>query len=187
MELFYYIKKNDGSIHKMLVTINMQEFLNLRKRIIEECSLLTHHIEFDCLDNIEAKRKQSDEFHNVVVDYNNKAYVDNELVYSVSYDYRRYPYLVDLMDDTLNGNLFSLDAIINYKNVTNAEIRKYYDLVNDTLKINEVKKLSLPVVKNIESFFGESINDMLNHAEDKQKKLIKYKNKANNSYYALQK
>lgn len=187
MDLFYYNKEIDGSIRKMLVTIDIHNFLELRKRIIEECSILTHHEEFECLDNIEAKKRQADEFRNVVVDYNNQTYIDNELVYFVSYDYCRYPYLVDLMDDTLNGNLVSLGTIINYRNISNDKIKTFYELVNQTIKITEVKKLNLPTVKNIESFFDESINDMINHAEDKQKKLIKNSNKIVNTYYTLQK
>ena len=108
-----FVKEEDYVI-KYVVKVNVKELTDMRKEIIDKCSIITHHEIEKYMDEIskwkrEIKNKKSLEMRNYY-EYSSGKYgrINNSKnfrkIVNISYDEYLYPYLISIIDGLLKSN-----------------------------------------------------------------------------------
>lgn len=162
--MYYFIDKKE-TIEKYLVSFSKEELEKLKIEIINNCSEIEHHEyegahgpnEFDYL----RIRNYKERFVRVEESRDSLQWPDQR-VYHYSYDEYKFPELVSVIDELLNGNVLALDTIFNTnpeaKNETiderirqaseeldaidNLKIAKKREKLDELQKLIELKKLN---------------------------------------------
>lgn len=131
--MFYFVN-NEGIIEKYQVNFDKDKIEKLKNDIIKNCSFIQH------------KEYESDYFprfrDEIIVNFTytptgeEKEYFEETRdIYHFSYDQYQPPYLVDLINQLLNGNSKAIDEIFNYDTST-LNINDRIKIIND--EFNEI-------------------------------------------------
>ena len=101
--MFYFERKND-KIVKYKVHLYTKKILEIRKKLIDEYSSIIRIRNHSCFTAV--KKIENDNIKN----FNN-----NSLC--VNFDYYVYPYLINLLDRLLNGDIAAINDIIEFKQI----------------------------------------------------------------------
>lgn len=113
-----YIKRKGDVFEKHSVFYDKEELTEFRRQVIEECSEIVHH-EYNAIegpDETDDLRIRNYECKKIGTVLSVDSSTSNGGLYHFSYDEYRFPYLVELIDELLNGNARVLDQI-NYPNL----------------------------------------------------------------------
>ena len=131
-----YFRKNDEEIEKYQVNFDKEEIEKLKKEIINNCSFIKHE---------EYESDYSPRFTNEIIrNYiststgkKHEYFEETRNIYRYSYDEYKPPYLVELINQLLNGDSKAIDEILNYDISTKSTIDDRINLVNqEFIKIN---------------------------------------------------
>lgn len=171
--MYYFVDKKE-TIEKYLVSFSKEELEKLKIEIINNCSEIEHHEyegthgpnEFDYL----RIRNYKERFVRVEESRDSLQWPDQR-VYHYSYDEYKFPELVSVIDELLNGNVLVLDTIFNTNPESKGEtidekIRKASEELDaiDNLKITKKKEKLDELQKLIE----------LKKLNKKQKSVVPY-------------
>lgn len=124
-----YFRKNDEVIEKYQVSFDKEEIEKLKKKIINNCSFIKHE-EYES----EYSPRFTDEIiRNLTYTPTGKEkeyFEETRDIYRYSYDEYKSPYLVELINQLLNGNSKAIDKILNYDISTKSTIDDRIDLAN---------------------------------------------------------
>ena len=162
--MYYFIDKKE-TIEKYSVSFSKEELEKLKIEVINNCSEIEHHEyegthgpnEFDYL----RIRNYKERFVRIQESRDSLQWPDQR-VYHYSYDEYKFPELVSVIDELLNGNVLVLDTIFNTnseaKNETiderirkaseeldaidNLKITKKREKLDELQKLIELKKLN---------------------------------------------
>lgn len=162
--MYYFIDKKE-TIEKYSVSFSKEELEKLKIEVINNCSEIEHHEyegthgpnEFDYL----RIRNYKERFVRIQESRDSLQWPDQR-VYHYSYDEYKFPELVSVIDELLNGNVLTLDTIFNTnseaKNETiderirksseeldaidNLKIAKKREKLDELQKLIELKKLN---------------------------------------------
>ena len=137
-----FVKEEDYVI-KYVVKVNVKELTDMRKEIIDKCSIITHHEIEKYMDEIskwkrEIKNKKSLEMRNYY-EYSSGKYgrINNSKnfrkIVSISYDEYSYPYLISIVDGLLKSNETKLYELLELN------FDYEYPTIDEELKILEEK------------------------------------------------
>ena len=157
--MYYYKKDESGRIEKYSIVFNKEALIALKIEIINNCSEISHkevtgpltvapnHFDFLRIRNykeVKEGRVHSRDF-----------YSQNEVIYTFSYDLYEPPYLVELIDELLEGNIEAMEEIINpsfkkEKESFNDRIQKLEEEISNIPNLNYAEKVSkLEDLKNL--------------------------------------
>lgn len=162
--MYYFVDKKE-TIEKYLVSFSKEELEKLKIEIINNCSEIEHHEyegthgpnEFDYL----RIRNYKERFARVDESRDSLQWLDQR-VYHYSYDEYKFPELVSVIDELLNGNVLVLDTIFNTNPeskgktidekirkaseeldaIDNLKITKKREKLDELQKLIELKKLN---------------------------------------------
>ena len=162
--MYYFIDKKE-TIEKYSVSFSKEELEKLKIEIINNCSEIEHHEyegthgpnEFDYL----RIRNYKERFVRVEESRDSLQWPDQR-VYHYSYDEYKFPELVSVIDELLNGNVLVLDTIFNTNPeskgetidekirkaseeldaIDNLKIAKKREKLDELQKLIELKKLN---------------------------------------------
>lgn len=163
-----YFSEDGDKITKYDVIINKEKLLNVRKKIIDNCSVILHikgefFKEPDYYDTDRYRNYKSQKIGMIRADRDS---YDSRVMYLIEYDCYDYPMIVKHIDQLLSGNMSVVDEIKNYKdyNANNkyitAQIKKQLEDNKIYLEINPFEKSKA----NIESI-KEEINKVTEYQE----------------------
>lgn len=136
-----YFRKNDEVIEKYQIDFNKEEVETLKEKIINNCSFIKHEeYESDHLPRFTGKI-----IKNYIHTYTGKEknyFEETRDIYLYSYDEYNPPYLVELINQLLNGNSKAIDEILNYDISTKSTIDYRIDLVNKEFNKIDTKDIS---------------------------------------------
>lgn len=154
-----YVKEDD-LIVKYIITIDSKKLQELRKEIIDNCSIIKHYESEKYMDDIvKLKRKARNSKHFEIRNYyeqssgrygrlNNSR--DYKRIISVSYDEYVYPYLVSIIDGLMNGSEKKLyDLIEPNFNLEHPTVNEELKNIENKLKINNDDKELLANYKQL--------------------------------------
>lgn len=162
--MYYFIDKKE-TIEKYLVSFSKEELEKLKIEVINNCSEIEHHEyegthgpnEFDYL----RIRNYKERFVRIQESRDSLQWPDKR-VYHYSYDEYKFPELVSVIDELLNGNVLVLDTIFNTNPeskgktidekirkaseeldaIDNLKITKKREKLDELQKLIELKKLN---------------------------------------------
>ena len=162
--MYYFVDKKE-TIEKYLVSFSKEELEKLKIEIINNCSEIEHHEyegtdgpnEFDYL----RIRNYKERFVRIQESRDSLQWPDQR-VYHYSYDEYKFPELVSVIDELLNGNVLVLDTIFNTNPeskietiderirkaseeldaIDNLKIAKKREKLDELQKLIELKKLN---------------------------------------------
>lgn len=109
----FYFKQNDNVIEKYQVEFDKEELLNLKQKIIDDCSFIAHE-EYETDDRPKLDDKIIRNFKCVDTGKTQEYFYGTSKIYLYSYDVYIPPYLDTLIDELLNGDSKVIDKILNY-------------------------------------------------------------------------
>jgi hypothetical protein len=124
-----YFKENDDVIEKYLVNFDKEEIEKLKKKIIDDCSFIKHK-EYKSDSSPRFDDKFIKNFECLPTEEKKEYFEETKEIYQYSYDEYIPPYLVELIDELLNGNSKVIDKILNYDISTKSTIDDKINLVN---------------------------------------------------------
>ena len=189
----YYFKQNGEKIEKYQINFNKEEIEKLKLEIINNCSFIKH-VEYTSdyspkFKDISLKKKFKSKY------VGKKEYFEEAReIYSYSYDEYNPPYLVELINRLLNGDITSIDNILNYYIISNelsiddkikivnqeligiapeninAKKEKLQELENllETKKLNQHRQSIVPFYKQLISLINFDLVDSLSISEIKK-------------------
>lgn len=139
-----YFRKNDEVIEKYQVNFDEEEIEKIKKEIIDNCSYVEH---------IEYKSDYSPRFTNEIVRNYRCIPTGEEMeyfeevrdIYLYSYDEYKSPYLVELINQLLNGNSGVIDKILNYDISSELTIDDKINLASQ--EIIKIEPENIPKIK----------------------------------------
>ena len=165
-----YFKKNDNNIEKYKINFNKEEIIELKKKIIDDCSFIKHN-EYKSDYSPRFTSEIIKNFRCISTGETKEYFEETRNIYLYIFDEYKPPYLVDLIDQLLNGDSNAINKILNYDiscetniddqiNIVNQEINEisYEDISKKKDKIKELedllkdKKLNMNQ-KNIEPYY----------------------------------
>lgn len=108
-----YFRKNDEVIEKYQISFDKEEIEKLKKEIINKCSFIKHE-EFESEYSPKFTDKIIKNFRYTSTGVEKEYFEETRTIYHYSYDEYQPPYLVELINKLLNGDLKSIDEILNY-------------------------------------------------------------------------
>ncbi len=124
-----YFRKNDEVIEKYQVSFDKEEIEKLKKKIINNCSFIKH----EEYESDYSPRFTDEIIRNFTYTPTGKVkeyFEETRDIYRYSYDEYKPPYLVELINQLLNGNSKAIDKILNYDISTKSTIDDRIDLAN---------------------------------------------------------
>lgn len=124
-----YFRKNDEVIEKYQVNFDKEEIEKIKKKIINNCSFIKH-VEYE---SDYSPRFTDEIIRNLTYTPTGKEkeyFEETRDIYRYSYDEYKPPYLVELINQLLNGNSKAIDKILNYDISTKSAIDDRIDLAN---------------------------------------------------------
>lgn len=148
----FYFKYNDDVIEKYKVNFDKDKIENLKKEIINNCSII-NHIEYESDYSPKFVDEIIRNFLCVPTGKTKEYFEESRKIYLYSYDEYIPPYLVKLINELLNDNSKIIDEILNYDvcikssvddkiEMVNQEFNKI-DFENTIKKIEKLKELEL--------------------------------------------
>lgn len=124
-----YFRKNDEVIEKYQVNFDKDEIEKLKNEIINNCSFIKH---------VEFASDYSPRFTNEIIrnftyartGKQKEYFEETRDIYLYSYDKYKPPYLVELINQLLNGNSKAIDEILNYDISPKSSIDDRINLAN---------------------------------------------------------
>ena len=166
----YFVKK-EYSIVKYQVDFNLEKVQQLKREVIENCSLVVHK---------EYRSTIEPDFHDSLRIRNYEKRMigvkDNENLYLMSYEEYVYPELVSIIDELIEGNPNCIDKIMNPKedSVLSFYEEKATEIFMDIEKKNDQKE----GLMELQSSVGEIVSKERKPVEEyyqRLKDLIKMK------------
>ncbi len=124
-----YFRKNDEVIEKYQVDFDKEEIEKLKKEIINNCSFIKH----EEYESDYSPRFTDEIIRNLTYTPTGKEkeyFEETRDIYRYSYDEYKPPYLVELINQLLNGNSKAIDKILNYDISIKSTIDDRIDLAN---------------------------------------------------------
>lgn len=145
-----YFRKNDEVIEKYQVDFDKEEIEKLKKEIINNCSFIKHE-EYESDYSPRFTDEIIRNFTSTPTGKEKEYFEETRYIYRYSYDEYKPPYLVELINQLLNGNSKAIDKILNYEispkstiddsiNLANQEFNRI-DSENITKKKEKLKEL----------------------------------------------
>lgn len=132
-----FFRKNNDVIEKYQVDFDKEEIEKLKLEIINNCSFIKHE-EYESDYSPKFSDKIIRNFTYTPTGKEKEYFEETRDIYLYSYDEYKPPYLVELINQLLNGNSKSIDKILNYDIFTNLTIDDRINLV-----IKELNKIDL--------------------------------------------
>lgn len=127
-----YFKNNDDEIRKYRVDLDKEEIEKLKIKIINDCSFIEHK-EYESDNGPRLINKPIKNFNGIYTGKKQEYFEGTREIYLYSYDEYNPPYLVELIDELLNGNSNVIDKILNYDTSTKSTIDDKINSVNQEL------------------------------------------------------
>lgn len=124
-----YFRKNDEVIEKYQVSFDKEEIEKLKKKIINNCSFIKHE-EYESDYSPRFTDEIIRNFTYTPTGKEKEYFEETRDIYRYSYDEYKPPYLVELINQLLNGNSKAIDKILNYDISTKSTIDDRIDLAN---------------------------------------------------------
>ena len=124
-----YFRKNDEVIEKYQVSFDKEEIEKLKKKIINNCSFIQHE-EYESDYSPRFTDEIIRNFTYTPTGKEKEYFEETRDIYRYSYDEYKPPYLVELINQLLNGNSKTIDKILNYDISTKSTIDDRIDLAN---------------------------------------------------------
>ena len=124
-----YFRKNDEVIEKYQVSFDKEEIEKLKKKIINNCSFIKHE-EYESDYSPRVTDEIIRNFTYTPTGKEKEYFEETRDIYRYSYDKYKPPYLVELINQLLNGNSKAIDKILNYDISTKSTIDDRIDLAN---------------------------------------------------------
>lgn len=143
----YFYNIEGTMIVKYEVKLNYPKLKELKKEIIDNCSLIEHKTEESTnslilFDSVYMRNYRS-------IKTNKKDFKTKKNIYSISYDLYNPPYLITLINELLKENFSIITEILNYKenfSIEESEIKnRYNELLNELYDPDYVKIYKNPV------------------------------------------
>lgn len=125
----FYFRKNDEVIEKYQVSFDKEEIEKLKKKIINNCSFIKHE-EYESDYSPRFTDEIIRNFTYTPTGKEKEYFEETRDIYRYSYDEYKPPYLVELINQLLNGNSKAIDKILNYDISTKSTIDDRIDLAN---------------------------------------------------------
>lgn len=125
----FYFRKNDEVIEKYQVSFDKEEIEKLKKKIINNCSFIKHE-EYESDYSPRFTDEIIRNFTYTPTGKEKEYFEETRDIYRYSYDEYKPPYLVELINQLLNGNSSAIDGILNYDISTKSTIDDRIDLIN---------------------------------------------------------
>lgn len=127
----YFYNIEGTMIIKYEVKLNYKKLKELKKEIIDNCSLIKHQIEetinpIIVFNSIYMRNYKS-------IKTNKKDFKTKKSIYLVTYDLYNPPYLVELINELLKENFSIITEILNYKENFSIEVFEIKDRYNKLL------------------------------------------------------
>ena len=124
-----YFRKNDEVIEKYQVSFDKEEIEKLKKIIINNCSFIKHE-EYESDYSPRFTDEIIRNFTYTSTGKEKEYFEETRDICRYSYDEYKPPYLVELINQLLNGNSKAIDKILNYDISTKSTIDDRIDLAN---------------------------------------------------------
>ena len=125
----FYFRKNDEVIEKYQVSFDKEEIEKLKKKIINNCSFIKHE-EYESDYSPRFTDEIIRNFTYTSTGKEKEYFEETRDICRYSYDEYKPPYLVELINQLLNGNSKAIDKILNYDISTKSTIDDRIDLAN---------------------------------------------------------
>lgn len=134
-----YIVIDNDKIKKYIVSFNNEDIINLKNKVVDECSEIKHEIFEDNYYPF-AIKSEDFEYRNIkslsITNYHN----DNDYRFKYEFDKYIYPYLVKIINSLLNGDNTSIEDIFKYKGLYDFyvnDVDDKIDILSDELMDEE--------------------------------------------------
>lgn len=124
-----YFRKNGEVIEKYQISFDKEEIEKLKKKIINNCSFIKHE-EYESDYSPRFTDEIIRNFTSIPTGKEKEYFEETRDIYRYSYDEYKPPYLVELINQLLNGNSKVIDKILNYDISTKSTIDDRIDLAN---------------------------------------------------------
>lgn len=125
----FYFRKDGEVIEKYQVSFDKEEIEKLKKKIINNCSFIKHE-EYESDYSPRFTDEIIRNFTYTPTGKEKEYFEETRDIYRYSYDEYKPPYLVELINQLLNGNSKAIDKILNYDISTKSTIDDRIDLAN---------------------------------------------------------
>ena len=125
----FYFRKDDEVIEKYQVSFDKEEIEKLKKKIINNCSFIKHE-EYESDYSPRFTDEIIRNFTYTPIGKEKEYFEETRDIYRYSYDVYKPPYLVELINQLLNGNLKAIDEILNYDISSKSSIDDRINLAN---------------------------------------------------------
>ncbi|MBQ3306967.1 MAG: hypothetical protein IJG68_02105, partial [Bacilli bacterium] len=119
----------DEVIEKYQVSFDKEEIEKLKKKIINNCSFIKHE-EYESDYSPRFTDEIIRNFTYTPIGKEKEYFEETRDIYRYSYDVYKPPYLVELINQLLNGNLKAIDEILNYDISSKSSIDDRINLAN---------------------------------------------------------
>lgn len=153
-----YFRKNDEVIEKYQISFDKEKIEKLKKEIINNCSFIKHE-EYESDYSPIFTNKIIRNFKYTPTGKEKEYFEETREIYRYSYDEYKPPYLVELINQLLNGNSKAIDKILNYDISTKSTIDDRIDLANQ--EFNKIAPED--IIKKREKL--KELEDLLNEKE----------------------
>ena len=153
-----YFRKNDEVIEKYQISFDKEKIEKLKKEIINNCSFIKHK-EYESDYSPRFTDEIIRNFTYTSTGKEKEYFEETRDICRYSYDEYKPPYLVELINQLLNGNSKAIDKILNYDISTKSTIDDRIDLANQ--EFNKIAPED--IIKKREKL--KELEDLLNEKE----------------------
>lgn len=124
-----YFRKNNKVIEKYLISFDKEKIEKLKNEIINKCSFI-NHIEYESEILPTFTNKIIRNYIDIPTGEVKMYFEETKDIYRFSYDEYEPPYLVELINQLLDGNLSAIDKILRYDISSKSNIDDRINLAN---------------------------------------------------------